>query len=64
MTGAISPNRAKETALLGLGAVTLTLGAAAVLLLLGGYDPVEAAAAMLRGSVGSWNTFVSITLVR
>ena len=64
MSGAISPKRAKETALLGIGAVTLTLGAAAVLLLLGGYDPTKAAAAMLRGSVGSWNTFVSITLVR
>ena len=47
MSGAISPKRAKETALLGLGAVTLTLGAAAVLLLLGGYDPTKAAAAML-----------------
>tara|TARA_A100001037_G_scaffold52259_3_gene44327 strand:+ start:859 stop:1926 length:1068 start_codon:yes stop_codon:yes gene_type:complete len=64
LSGPISPKRAKETALLGLGSVTLTLGAAAALLLLGGYDPVQAAGAMLRGSVGSWNTFVSITLVR
>ncbi|HBV05857.1 MAG TPA: ABC transporter permease [Gemmatimonadetes bacterium] len=64
MNSSIPPKRARETALLGLGAVTMTLGVAAVLLMLGGYDPVQAAAAMLRGSVGSWNTFVSITLVR
>ena len=64
MSAGIAPARAREAALLGLGAVTLTLGAGTVLLLLGGYDPVAAGAAMLRGSVGSWNTFVSITLVR
>lgn len=64
MSAGIAPARAREAALLGLGAVTLTLGAGAVLLLLGGYDPVAAGASMLRGSVGSWNTFVSITLVR
>lgn len=64
MTGGIAPARAREAALLGAGAVVLTLGAGALLLLAGGYDPVAAGAAMLRGSVGSWNTFVSITLVR
>ena len=64
MSAGIAPARAREAALLGVGAVTLTLGAGSVLLLLGGYDPVAAGAAMLRGSVGSWNTFVSITLVR
>jgi simple sugar transport system permease protein len=31
---------------------------------MGGHDPGAAAAAMVRGSLGSWNTFVSITLVR
>lgn len=58
------PARARESVILGLVAVTLTLGAGAILLLLGGYDPLAGGAAMLRGSVGSWNTFVSITLVR
>lgn len=42
----------------------LTALAGAALLGLGGYDPFAAAGAMLRGSFGSWNTFVSITLVR
>ena len=47
MSAGIAPARAREAALLGLGAVTLTLGAGAVLLLLGGYDPVAAGASML-----------------
>ncbi|MDE3003180.1 MAG: ABC transporter permease [Gemmatimonadota bacterium] len=64
MSGGIAPARAREVALLGFGAVALTLGAGGLLLLAGGYDPGAAGAAMLRGSVGSWNTFVSITLVR
>lgn len=63
------PGRARrarfvESIAIGSGAVGFTLVAAAALLVLGGYDPVEAAAAMIRGSFGSWNTFLSITLVR
>jgi simple sugar transport system permease protein len=38
--------------------------AGALLLLAGGYDPIAAMAAMLRGAFGSWGTFTSITLVR
>ena len=53
-----------EPVAISLGAVLVTAAVGAVLLLLGGYDPVAAAAAMLRGSFGSWNVFVSITLVR
>lgn len=64
MSGSVAPARAREAALLGAGAVVLTLGTGALLLLLGGYDPAAAGSAMVRGSVGSWNTFVSITLVR
>ena len=45
-------------------AVTVTLVGAALLLALGGYSPVEAFAALAQGSFGSWNTFVSFTLVR
>lgn len=58
------PARPGETILLSLGALVLTFGVGAVLLLLGGYDPLAAGSAMLRGSFGSWNTFVSFTLVR
>jgi len=50
--------------LTGFAAVTVTLLTGAGLLWLGGHDPVAAGAAMVRGSIGSWNTFVSITLVR
>ncbi len=53
-----------ETALVGLGAVGATALVGAGLLLLGGYHPGAAAAAMLRGAFGSWDIFVSITLVR
>jgi len=56
--------RRYEPVLIAFGSVALTALAGAALLLLGGYDPVAAGAAMLRGSVGSWSTFVSITLVR
>jgi simple sugar transport system permease protein len=45
-------------------AVLVTLAVAGVSLLLGGYDPVAAAGAMLRGAFGSWSAFSSITLVR
>ena len=56
--------RALETLAVGLGAVVATTLVGALLLWSGGYDPAAAAAAMVRGSVGSWDTFVSITLVR
>ena len=61
---AIGRRRLVESVLVGAGAVALTAGVGAVLLLLGGYDPVAAASAMVRGAFGSWSTFVSITLVR
>lgn len=47
-----------------VSAVLVTLALAGALLLLGGYDPVEAAGAMVRGAFGSWSAFSSITLVR
>jgi len=47
-----------------LGAVLITCVLAGVLLLVGGYDPVAAASAMLRGAFGNRNAFLSITLVR
>jgi len=56
--------RGRETAVIGLGAVALTAVTGGLLLWIGGYDPVAAAGAMLRGAFGSWGTFVSITLVR
>ena len=62
---AAGPNvRAAESAVIALGAVGLTALAGAFLLLAGGYDPLAAVAAMLRGAFGSWGTFTSITLVR
>jgi len=61
---AVGRLRLIESVATGLGAVVLTGVAGAALLALGGYDPGAAAAAMARGAFGSWNTFVSITLVR
>jgi simple sugar transport system permease protein len=40
------------------------MAAGAVLLLLGGFDPVQAFTALADGAFGSWNRFLSITLVR
>jgi len=45
-------------------AVVATAVVGGLLLWAGGLDPWAAAGAMVRGSVGSWDTFVSITLVR
>jgi ABC-type uncharacterized transport system permease subunit len=53
-----------EPVIIPLGAVGLTGLAGAVLLLAGGFDPLAAAGAMVRGAIGSWDVFVSITLVR
>lgn len=53
-----------EAVVLGVGAIALTGLSGAGLLLVGGYDPLDAAGAMLRGSMGSVDVFVSITLVR
>lgn len=61
---AVGRARLVESLVIGVAAVTLTAGAGAVLLTLGGYDPVAAAAAMVRGAFGSWGAFTSITLVR
>lgn len=49
---------------IGVGAVMLTALVGAVMLRLGGFDPWDALAAMVRGSFGSPQVFVSITLVR
>jgi len=56
--------RTWEPVLFALAAVALTAFSGAVLLLLGGHSPGAAAAALVRGSVGGWSTFVSITLVK
>ncbi len=56
--------RSVNSLLIGVGAVTLTALFGAALLAAGGFDPLAAGAAMVSGSVGSWSTFVSITLVR
>jgi len=48
----------------GVAAVVVTAATGGLLLWMGGYDPVLAARAMLQGSLGGWNTVVSITLVR
>lgn len=53
-----------EAFLIAGAAVAITAIAGALLLLLGGQDPVAAAGALVRGSVGSWNVFLSFTLVR
>lgn len=62
--GTVGRIRLTEAIATGVGAVGLTLLAGGVLLLLGGYDPLAAAGAMVSGAFGSWTTFVSITLVR
>jgi general nucleoside transport system permease protein len=56
--------RAWEPVLIAGVAVVLTAVTGSVLLLLGGHSPLAAASALAHGSVGSWGTFVSITLVR
>lgn len=56
--------RLVESLALGVAALMVTAGVGAVLLMVGGYDPVEAAGAMVRGAFGSWTAFTSITLVR
>lgn len=61
--GRVSRTRWEPVAM-SLGAVGLTGLVGALLLLAGGFDPLAAAGAMVRGSVGSWDVFVSITLVR
>lgn len=53
-----------EALLTAGAAVLMTAAAGAVLLWLGGYDPLAAGRAMVRGAVGSWSAFISITLVR
>jgi len=45
-------------------AVVLSVALAGALLLLGGYAPLEAGAALLGGAFGSTDAFLSITLVR
>lgn len=53
-----------EAVFIAAGAVALTGLAGAALLLLGGQSPSAAAGALIRGSVGSWDVFLSFTLVR
>lgn len=64
MTGSRALRRRLEALLIAVGAVLLTGVAGAVLLLLGGQSPGAAAGALVRGSVGSWDVFLSFTLVR
>ncbi len=45
-------------------AVVAAAGVAAALLWLGGHSPTDAFAALLRGAFGSWDRFVSASLVR
>ncbi len=47
-----------------VGALLLTAGISAVMLRLGGYDPLTAARALVGGAFGSSNAFLSVTLVR
>lgn len=61
---AVGRLRLVESLVLGAAALVLTAAIGAALLLMGGYDPVAAAAAMVRGAFGSWTAFTSITLVR
>jgi simple sugar transport system permease protein len=59
------PDRAGWASLaVGTAALVVTAIIAALLLTLGGYDPVQAAGAMWSGAFGSWDATVSITLVR
>lgn len=46
------------------GALALTAGVAALALRLGGYDALAAGGALVRGTVGSPQVFLSVTLVR
>lgn len=52
------------SAVSAIGALLLTLLLSALLLAIGGYDPVEAFGALLQGALGSPSAIVSITLVR
>ena len=56
--GALAP------ALTAAAALAATLAVAAGLLFLGGYPPGDAFAALFRGAFGTWDRFVSFTLVR
>ena len=47
-----------------LGALVLTLVVAAGALALGGHEPMAAFGALIGGAFGSWDVFLSITLVR
>jgi simple sugar transport system permease protein len=51
---------------LGVGVLTVlgTLGVAAVLLALGGFDPLLAFRTLAAGALGSWDRLLSVTLVR
>ena len=51
-------------ALRAAAALLATLAVAAALLALGGHPPGDAFAALFRGAFGSWDRFVSFTLVR
>jgi simple sugar transport system permease protein len=55
---------ASDSLLIGGAAVALTAAVGTALLWLGGYDSLAAGRAMLSGSLGGWDVFVSITLVR
>ena len=58
------PRRLRGPMAVGALAVVATVVLAAVLLVLGGYDPGRAAGAMVRGAAGSPEVLFSVTLVR
>lgn len=58
------PRRRLGPAVVATAAFLATGAVAAVLLSLGGYDPVRAFGALVEGAFGSWNRFGSFTLVR
>jgi general nucleoside transport system permease protein len=59
-----SPRRLRGPLVVGVLAVLTTIVVAGLVLALGGYDPWQAAGAMIRGSAGSPSVFLSVTLVR
>ncbi len=64
MSEGLVPQRVRGPLFVAGGAVLATVLVAGLALLLGGFDPGQAAAAMVRGTVGSPSALLSVTLVR
>lgn len=58
------PRRLRGPVAVAALAVLVTVALAGVVLMLGGYDPIRAAGAMLRGAAGTPSALFSVTLVR